>query len=204
MNNPTGNNLADKLLVAKVLNGDVQAFAQVVKSTEGLIAGIVFKMIPNSEDRKDVAQEVYLKTFHKLSGFKFQSKLSTWIAQIAYNACLSYLEKKKLVFPGIGFYGDDMDDGRLEYAANKSNIDAVVGAELLLSRKELSEIVRLAIQKLPPVYQTLITLYHQEDIGYEEMSQITGLPEGTVKSYLFRARRMLKEILLSKYKKEEL
>ncbi|HEY1871643.1 MAG TPA: sigma factor-like helix-turn-helix DNA-binding protein, partial [Chitinophagaceae bacterium] len=60
------------------------------------------------------------------------------------------------------------------------------------------------IDKLPLIYQTLITLFHHESMSYEELTQITGLPEGTVKSHLFRARKMLKENLLSKYKKEAL
>ena len=71
-------------------------------------------------------------------------------------------------------------------------------------RKELTGIVQAEIGRLPPLYQTLVGLYHQEDLSYQEMAQITGLPEGTVKSYLFRARKMLKEKLLSTYKMEKL
>ncbi|HEY4965525.1 MAG TPA: sigma factor-like helix-turn-helix DNA-binding protein, partial [Puia sp.] len=65
-------------------------------------------------------------------------------------------------------------------------------------------ILRKEIDKLPLIYQTLITLFHHESMSYEELAQVTGLPEGTVKSHLFRARKMLKENLLSKYKKEAL
>jgi RNA polymerase sigma-70 factor (ECF subfamily) len=68
----------------------------------------------------------------------------------------------------------------------------------------LSGIVQAEIGRLPPLYQTLVGLYHQEELSYQEMAEITGLPEGTVKSYLFRARKMLKEKLLSTYKMEKL
>jgi len=84
--------------------------------------------------------------------------------------------------------------------------NAAVGThpENRLFQKELSGILRREIDGLPPIYQTLITLFHHESISYEELSQITGMPEGTVKSSLFRARKMLKENLLSKYQKEAL
>src|SRR5450759_2671385 len=86
-------------LVKRVLHGDTNAFSTIIKNTEGLVTQIVYKMIPNSEDRKDIAQEVYLKAFQNLKSFRFQSKISTWIAQITYNTCLNFLDKKKLVFP---------------------------------------------------------------------------------------------------------
>jgi RNA polymerase sigma-70 factor (ECF subfamily) len=73
-----------------------------------------------------------------------------------------------------------------------------------LSQKELSGILRKEIDDLPVIYKTLITLFHHESMSYEELSLVTGLPEGTVKSSLFRARKMLKEKLLSKYQKEAL
>jgi RNA polymerase sigma factor (sigma-70 family) len=187
VNHTTGNNPADKHLVDRVLRGDTRAFGIIIKNSENLVAQIVFKLIPVAEDRKDLAQDIYMKAFHNLSGFKFQSKLSTWIAQIAYNSCLSWIEKKKLVFPG-----------------NLHEDDFVRHSENRLFQKELSVILRKEIEELPPIYQTLITLFHHESMSYMELSQITGMPEGTIKSSLFRARKMLKENLLSKYQKEAL
>jgi RNA polymerase sigma-70 factor (ECF subfamily) len=71
-------------------------------------------------------------------------------------------------------------------------------------RKELSAILSAEIGKLSPIHRTLITLYHNEEMSYEEIAQVTQLPEGTLKSYLFRARKALKNSLLQHYKKEEL
>jgi RNA polymerase sigma-70 factor (ECF subfamily) len=161
-------------------------------------------MIPNAEDRKDLVQDIYLKTFHKLSGFNFQSKLSTWIGKITYNTCLSWLEKKKLVFPGDLYEDDDNHGTALEMLYHKSAALSAGEPERPVIQKELSGILQAEIEKLPPLYRALVSLYHEEELSYEEMSQITGLPEGTVKSYLFRARKKLKENLLSKYKKEAL
>ena len=189
MNDQNHYNQQDRILIGKVLAGDADAFGTVIKNTEGLVAQIVYKMIGNKEDRRDIAQDVYLKAYKNISSFRSESKLSTWIARIAYNTCLNHLEKKKLLL---------MDD--MEFTEKlASNTTAFV-----LDQKESSVIVSAAIEKLPPILKTLITLYHTEDLSYAEIQQITNLPEGTIKSYLFRARKALKENLLQRYKKEEL
>src|SRR5579864_949855 len=198
VNHTTGNNPADKHLVDRVLRGDTRAFGIIIKNTENLVAQIVFKFIPVAEDRKDQAQDIYMKAFHNLAGFKFHSKLSTWIAQIAYNSCLSWIEKKKLVLPGNLYEDEKMYETTNDYSSVENN------SANNLFQKELSVILRKEIEGLPVIYQTLITLFHHESMSYEELSRITGLPEGTVKSSLFRARKMLKENLLSKYQKEAL
>jgi RNA polymerase sigma factor (sigma-70 family) len=202
VNETKGNSPSDKYLVDRVLRGDTRAFGIVIKNTEHLVAQIVFKMVPMAEDRKDLAQDIYLKTFQNLGGFKFQSKLSTWIARIAYNTCLSWLEKKKPLLPGNLHEEDKWIHLSTE---NRHHLSEVSNeSESLVFQKELTGILRKEISELPPIYQTLLTLFHHESMTYEELTQITGLPEGTVKSHLYRARKMLKENLLSKYKKEAL
>lgn len=188
MNHENISNVTDQYLVEKVLRGDRDAFGVVIRNTESLVAQIVFKMISNTEDRKDLAQDIYLKAFRNLAGFKFQSKLSTWIAQIAYNTCLNFLEKKKLPFI------DATDEENYFHTETEKSI----------SQKELSRILESGIERLSPVFKTLITLFHKEELSYAEISAITQLPEGTVKSYLSRARKSLKEDLLINYKKDEL
>jgi len=201
--NKTENMVADQPLVEMVLKGNTNAFKTIMKNTEDLVAQIVFKMIPIAEDRKDIAQDIYLKTFQKLNTFQFRSKLSTWIAQIAYNTCFSYLEKKKLIFPGNDIDDNWQGERLLEVLHNK--IAPVKNeTENIIFQKELSGILKSEIDKLSPVYKTLITLYHNEELSYSEIGEITSLPEGTVKSYLFRARKTLRNNLLLTYKKEAL
>lgn len=197
-------NSADQQLVAQVLKGDQQAFARIVRQTEGLVIQIVFKMIPAPGDRQDIVQDVYLKAFSNLPTFQFNAKLSTWLGKIAYNTCLHYLEKKKLVFLPHTQEQDEEPANKLDLLNQKQGL-LQNDVEKKLSGKELTSILDAAIKNLsPPVYQTLITLYHQEELSYAEIGEITSLPEGTVKNYLFRARKSLKEHLLSRYKKEEL
>lgn len=199
-----GHSSTDQYLVKQVLKGDQQAFAQIVRQTEALVGQIVFKMVAAPGDRQDIVQDVYLKAFRNLSGFNFNAKLSTWLGKITYNTCLHYLEKKKLVFlPDVNEQEDGMTNRLDQLTLQQGSLQNDIENEL--SGKELASILGTAIKTLsPPIYQTLITLYHQEELSYAEIAEITSLPEGTVKNYLFRARKALKEDLLSRYKKEEL
>jgi len=138
-----------------------------------------------------------------LESFKFQSKLSTWIGQIAYNTCVNHLEKKKLLLIENNNDDSESDDETLEIMNNKTN-PLSNETEKIIFKKELSEILKKEIDKLSPVYRTLITLYHNEELNYSEIAEITELPEGTVKNYLFRARKTLRNNLLLTYKKEAL
>jgi RNA polymerase sigma-70 factor (ECF subfamily) len=158
-------------------------------------------MIWSPEDRKDLAQEVYLKIYDKLASFKFNSKLSTWIGAITYNTCLSFLEKKKIPILNVidkeGNESWDMIESSITGNANNQT-------ESYIFKKERSQVLALEIEKLPPLYKTIITLYHNEELSYKEIGKITDLPEGTLKNYLYRARKQLRENLLLNYKKEDL
>jgi len=202
VNPPIGNQLNDKELVASILNGNTAAFEIIVKNTENLVAQIVFKMIPLAEDRKDIAQDIYLKVYHHLASFQFNAKLSTWVAQIAYNTCFNYLRKKKPLLLHDLFTEPAFDSSEIELS--KSVLSTTDSPESAAFRKELKQILTSEIEKLPPVYKTLITLFHNEELSYEEIAHITQLPAGTVKSYLYRARKTLKDNLLLNYKKEAL
>lgn len=181
------NLFSDKLLVEKILSGNTQDFAMVVKNTERLVAQIVRKMVANQEDQKDLVQDIYLKAYQSLPSFKFQSKLSTWIATIAYNTTVNCLEKKKIPLCDID-------------SVQESNFVLQENVEKGIFKKETLQILNNEINKLPPLYKTLISLYHIEELPNREIAEITSLPEGTIKSYLYRARKILKENIENNYK----
>ncbi len=191
----------DRKLVKKVLEGNSNAFKTIVVNTQGLVVQIIYKMIKNQEDREDLAQEVFLKAYNKLGSFKFNSKLSTWIGTITYNTCLNFLDRKKIPILNIvdedGSESWDLIDKKIPGYSNSQ-------VESYLFRKEKHQIITSAIENLPPLYQTLITLYHNQELSYKEIGEITNLPEGTLKNYLYRARKQLKNNLLHKYKREDL
>jgi len=182
-------------LVKRILEGNVNEYQLVIDNYKNLVAHIVFKMIQNQADREDICQDVFVKAYKNLKSFKFESKLSTWIGRIAYNTSLNHLEKKKI--PLI----DDMisDESGFEYI----KIDAI-SPEDSADRRNISDILLKEIDKLPQHYKVIISLYHLDEMNYKEISDITNLPEGTVKSHLFRARKLLKTQLEKQYNKEDL
>ena len=185
----------NKLLIEKILAGDKIAFQSFVKEYQCLVTHIVFRMISNREDREDTCQEVFMKIYQNLSSFRSESKLSTWIARIVYNTCLNYLEKRKLPLLDDLSFGEQAPES---FSENNPRPDE------LTDERELTFLLQAEIEKMPVHFRTILTLYHLEGMSYNQIGEITGLPDGTVKSYLFRARRLLKERLLAKYQPEDL
>ncbi len=184
-----------EFLVKKTLASNKKAFESIIKRHQRLVSHIVFRMIHNPADQEDVCQDVFLKVYENLGGFKFESKLSTWIARIAYNTCLNYLEKKR-----VPLFDDLTPEERsLETVPGNSGnpAESVEG-------KEVSALLRSEIDKMPVHYRTILTLYHLDQMSYKEIGETMELPEGTVKSYLFRARKLLRVRLMTKYQPEDL
>lgn len=201
MNNSAEEILDDKELVRRILEGNTNAFRLIIQKSERLVSGIVFKMIANKEERKDLVQEIYMKIFQGLGGYQFKSKLSTWIGQIAFNTCISFLEKRRIRIFDDNLLSDSKGSeflGQIAARGSKFQNDT----EINLYQKELSGILNRLMEALPPLYKTLITLYHNEELSYTEIAQITGMPVGTVKNYLFRARKSLKNSILNQYNKD--
>ncbi len=182
--------------VDQILAGDPRAFKLLVKDHERLVGQVVFRMIPNETDREDLCQDVFVKVYRNLAGFRFDSKLSTWIARIAFTTCLNYIEKKK-----VPLYEDSSPEGQTVddcASANCANPESWTG------ERQASVKVCEEIDQLPVIYGTILSLFHLQDMTYAEISDILRMPDGTVKSYLFRARKMLKERLQGRYSMEEL
>jgi RNA polymerase sigma factor (sigma-70 family) len=185
----------NKLIVKKILAGNKKAFETLIRQHQRLVSHVVFRMVDNRADREDICQDVFLKVYQNLGGFQFESKLSTWIAKIAYNTCLNYLEKKRVLL-----YDDlSTEERNLETVPTTAD-----GPDRLAEGKEISDLLRSEIDKMPVHYRTILTLYHLDQMSYQEIGDSMDLPEGTVKSYLFRGRKLLKERLMAKYQPEDL
>ena len=182
-------------LIQRIGAGDKEAFRTLIEKYQRLVINIVFRMITNANDREDVCQDIFLRIYNNLSGFRFQSKLSTWIAQIAYNRSINFLQKKKIPL----FHDTCSDTLSIENISDNHNTP-----DRILEEKDIMNRLQHEIDQLSIPFRTILTLYHLQDMSYLEISRIMNLPVGTVKSHLFRARKSLKEGLLSKYNKEEL
>lgn len=185
----------DRILVREVLDGHGEAFGDLIKRYRRLVSHIVYRMILNAEDRNDICQDVFIKAYRSLSRFRFEAKLSTWISRIAYNTCLNHLQKKR---------EELLDECLLEAESIDSMPADNAGPDAILAARDISQRLRAEIEQMPIAYRTVLTLYHLEEMTYAEIGDVMDLPEGTVKSYLFRARRHLKERLISRYSEEDL
>ena len=184
-----------KVLVEKILSGNTEEFKTIVQKYQRLVCHIVFRMIHKQEEREDICQEVFIQVYQNLGNFKFESKLSTWIARIAYNRCINYLEKKKIPL------FDDLSPAKESIETQSGDSFA---PDTFTEHQDRSSRLQVEIDKLPVQFRTILTLYHLDEMKYHEIGEILELPEGTVKSYLFRARKLLKQRLTAKYKPEEL
>jgi RNA polymerase sigma-70 factor (ECF subfamily) len=164
----------DQVLVSRVLNGDMQAFRALIKQHERLVSHMVGRLVKQEEDREELCQDVFMKVYEKLGEFGFQSRLSTWIATIAYRHAINHLRKKKILIE---------DFAEVEISVEPDNIE----------EQDIEAYILKLVDVLPPQYKIVLTLYHLEQKNYAEIGEITGMPEGTVKSYLFRARQLLKD-----------
>jgi len=183
----------DRTLVSRVLAGDMQAFALLIKQHERLVVHMIGRVIKNEEDREEVCQDVFLKVHGKLSEFSFQSKLSTWIATIAYRQAINHLRKRKMLF-------SDIPD---EEAFTKRFVEES-NPETVAEEKDMDDFILKLADQLPPQYKLVLTLFHVDGMHYPEIAEVTKMPEGTVKNYLFRARNLLKEKVKMYLGKEEL
>jgi len=185
----------DKELIEKILNGNINAFQLIIEKYQRLVSHIVFKMIKSEKDREDLCQDIFLKIYHNLAKFRFEANFSTWIGKIAYNTCINYLEKFK-----VSLYDDiSAEDLSLEDISGNS-----ISPNELTEKHDISFRIQYEIDSLPVHYRTILTLYHVDEMRYHEIAEVMALPEGTVKNYLFRARKLLKNRLMSKYTQEEL
>jgi RNA polymerase sigma factor (sigma-70 family) len=185
--------IEERALVTRVINGDMYAFRLLIKQHERLVAHMVGRLIKSEEEKEELAQDVFLKVYDKLKDFNFQSKLSTWIATIAYRLAINHLRKEKMVFSEIPE----------EERFTKRFIEEETPADLLVEA-DTDQFVSKLVEQLPEQYKVILNLYHVEHMTYPEICQIMNLPEGTVKSYLFRARNLLKEVVQKHSRKEEL
>lgn len=189
-------NPADEaVLIKKALRGDANAYAIIVEQHQKLVISIVNRMVQQNEDREDLYQEVFLKVHERLNTFRFQSKLSTWIANIAFNHCANFLKKKRSVllddvYPGHADNEENVFAGFRELPGNDPDpaqkmLNSELGAYLMKSMDNLSVLQR-----------TIIQLFHQHEFSLDEIAVVTAMPVNTVKSHLFRGRAIIKTQML--------
>lgn len=180
--------MEDKQLVEKVLSGDLGAFELLIKRHQKLVAHMIVRLIDDPRDQEEIAQDIFVKVYDKLDSFSFQSKLSTWIATIAFREAANHLKRNK--------------KWQNEQEIQEKHFERDSAWDITTETMDYASYIQHWIQKLPHSYRTVLTLYHLEELSYPEIVQVMDMPEGTVKNYLFRARKKLKELLAPQLNKE--
>ncbi len=189
---------SERQIVSRILNNDRDAFRLLIEQYQHLVMHVVCRMVQDSRDREELTQDVFLKVHKYLKGFRHESKLSTWIARIAYNSCLSHLEKTKLLL-----YEDEAASNEWYDTAAISGIsNEDANPEELMIFTDTRTVVHKAVEQLPVILRTVLTLFYLDEMSVQEIAEVINAPTGTVKSYLFRGRKQLKEYIIAKYKPE--
>ncbi len=182
----------EQRFIERLLARDERAFNELVQAYEQRVFRLLFRMLGRRDEAEDMAQEVFVQVFKAIGTFRGDSRLGTWIYRIAVNLCknrMKYLSRR---------HAGEQDE--LEPAAERLPLSEGKGVTLgettrpdqLVEGFQLERVVQACIAELDADFREVLVLRDVEDLSYEELCEVTGLPEGTVKSRLHRARGMLK------------
>jgi RNA polymerase sigma-70 factor (ECF subfamily) len=182
-------------LVERLVARDERAFNALVRAYQRRVFTLVLRMIGQRAEAEDLAQEVFVQVFKAVGSFRGESKLSTWIYRIAINLC-----KNRSKYLRVRHAGEQDDLEALQErlpmgAGTHANVAHIDRPDEMMAGKQVERIVQQAILQLEPTFRECLVLRDVEELSYEEIGAITGLPEGTVKSRIHRARAQLKELV---------
>jgi RNA polymerase sigma factor (sigma-70 family) len=175
-------NISDIEVIESVLKGNISDYSILVDRYKNRAFSLLKRMIKNEMEAEEVLQDCFLKAFNGLSGFKKESKFSTWFYRIVYNSALTRLSLKKRKF--------ESEIGSLEDYLNIAGEESEEG-----KYQELKETVQKMVEKLPERNSAVVTMYYLNEMSCEEISEITGDSVANVKVLLHRSRNLLKEIV---------
>jgi RNA polymerase sigma-70 factor (ECF subfamily) len=180
----------DAELVASTLRGSQDAFRELVGRFERPIYSLVLRMVQDSGTAEDLAQEVFVKAYRRLDTYDPQRKFSSWLFKIAHNTTIDHLRRG--VPETVPLEAGDDDRGDL---AGVLADEAAENPHAAAERRDLSRALEKAIATLRPEYREAVLMFYAHGASYQEICEVTGLPLGTVKTNLHRARKELAEAM---------
>ena len=178
----------EKNLIGRVLEGDHEAFAELVKRHETQVYNLCLRMSGNPEDARDLSQEAFLKAWRGLRFYQFESAFSTWLYRLTSNVCIDFLRSRKRR-PSVSLTVDEEEPVEMEVE------DSSPTPEEQVLHREQQYAVAKAMEQLEDEFRQVLTLRVIHDLPYEEIAEIMDMKVGTVKSRLARARMKLKKLL---------
>jgi len=170
--------------VQLILSGDSQEFSKLVDDYKNLVFTVALRMLKNTEEAEEVAQDTFIKVFKSIKNFKGDAKFSTWIYRIAYNTCLDRLKKIKKAQKMNSFE----EISGLEVSDLNTVLDDI-------EREERSKLLKKCMELLSPTDSALLSFFYFEEKNLNELSKILNLTENTIKVRLFRARGRLASVV---------
>jgi RNA polymerase sigma factor (sigma-70 family) len=183
----------DASLIKRALKGDQKAFKRLRVKYYDAIYNAIYRMIRDKEEVTDLTQEAFIKAFTSLSSFNDEYAFSTWLFKIATNNSIDYIRRRKLQTFSIDKPIESKDS---DYTFEIPDTTYEADSELISGQRR--KFLEDAISSLPPRYRQVIILRHVEEKEYQEIAKLLGLPLGTVKAHIFRARELLYKKLRDK------
>ena len=177
----------DRSLVTAVLANVPGAFERLVREYQGLCWHVIQRMVRHPEDTRELCQEAFLRVHQCLHQYRFDAALKSWIGQVAYSVAKRHLERKRIPLAEPAADADGLS--LLDHVGDGFDLEAATADD------EIARHLHAAIETLPPLQRTVLTLYHLDELPIAEIAGITGLAEGTIKSHLFRSRKLLRDAL---------
>jgi len=184
-------NLADGELVVNAVAGRADGFEELVRRYQRPITSYVYRMLGDYESSLDVTQEVFIKVYNSLSKYSSEYKFSTWLYRIAHNAAIDHMRRNSMNAMSIEA---ENSDGTYQLQIESQ----LPSPEQNHERGEWRVEIEAVVKCLPPTYRDLILLRHSRELSYDEIAEVTGLPLGTVKNRLFRAREMMRQVFVER------
>jgi RNA polymerase sigma-70 factor, ECF subfamily len=191
LNFPSLTSAADRDLVSSAAQGLEGSFEELVRRYQRPISGYVYRMVGDYDAALDLTQEIFIKIYASLARYRPEFKFSTWIYKIAHNAAIDHLRRNSGRERSLTI-GSEADNYELPLESEG------LSPEQQSEREERRLEIECVVRSLPTAYRELVVLRHSQDLTYEEIVEVTGLPLGTVKNRLFRARDMMRQTFLTK------
>lgn len=182
---------ADAEMLQAVLAGDGTAYQGLVEKYQNRVYAMVYGMVRNTEDARDLTQEAFVKAFRNLKSFRLESSFYTWLYRIAMNLAIDHTRKQKR----RETKEFDEEIGTRDGDGGISDLHRSQSPRKALERKQLMSAINEALQKLPDEQRQIVVLREVQGLSYREISEVMDIPEGTVMSRLYYARKKLQKLL---------
>ena len=184
--------LTDQAVVELALKGRETAYRELLRRYERPVLSLIHRMVRDRELAEDLAQDTFVKVLNALDRYRPEFKFSSWIFKIAHNTALDWLRRRELPTLSLDGAPDAVSAEAQEATRPMVATDDPSPADFTAGR-ELRDQLEAAIALLRPEYATAVTLFHMEGLAYEEIAETMSLPLGTVKTFIHRARKELRE-----------